>query len=165
MRRLALVFVGFVGGCQFVTGDYTVGPSVFSSSGADAATDGVGKVDGHEDGGSSGSGSSGSGSGGSDTCTADTSLTCDAGFDGYTCTGSATPDPAYICSHGSAGYCCITNWTDSMCVGDGSIAGCVYPSVGFKCSTSESPAASDTQLMCSSGSAEPNGISTDFCCQ
>jgi hypothetical protein len=162
MRRLALVFVALVGGCQFVTGDYTVG-SVFSSSGADAATDGAGKVDGHEDTGTgSSSGSSGSSSGGSDTCTADTSLTCDAGFDGYTCTGNATPDPAYICSHGSADYCCITNWTDSACVGDDSI-GCEYPAVGFKCSTSDSPATSDTQLTCSSGTTI--GISTDFCCQ
>jgi len=162
MLRLALALVTLVGGCQFVTGDYTVDGSVFSGSGAD----GAGKVDGHEDsGGSSGSSSSGSGSssGGSDTCTADNSLTCEVGFDGYRCAGSATPDPAYICSHGSAGYCCITNWTDSACVGV--IVGCSYPAVGFKCSTGESPAASDTQLSCSSGVLDPNGMSTDFCCQ
>jgi hypothetical protein len=121
---------------------------------------------------SGGSGSSGGSSGGgTPTCSADSSLQCDAGSDGYSCDSGAaiaTDDPNYICSDptqmsdGSSGYCCITNFSGGTCTQDDSVTGgCAYPSIGFTCTGSDSPSDADSSLTCS----VPGGNGMQFCCQ
>jgi hypothetical protein len=105
------------------------------------------------------------------TCAADSSVACEAGASGYSCTGSDTPaqsDGSLVCSTGTAGsgdtrYCCVA-WTSASCGQDASVQGCAYPSVGFACSGSSSPSQIDTSLTCSDPTAGANG-ETLYCCQ
>jgi hypothetical protein len=126
-------------------------------------------------GGSGGSsGSSGGSSGGTTpSCDADSSLSCEMGSTGYTCTDGATiasDDPTFICSDptmmsdGSNGYCCIMALpSSSTCSQDDSVTGCQDPSIGFSCTGSDTPSDADSSLNCSTGT--PDGSNTDYCCQ
>ncbi len=103
------------------------------------------------------------------TCMMDTSVTgCQGGATGYSCTGTDTPDQSdtsLACSTPTANgssmdYCCITN-TSTTCNQDSTVM-CQAGSYGFTCTGSDSPAASDTSLTCSTGTA--NGSNTTYCC-
>jgi hypothetical protein len=120
---------------------------------------------------SSGGGSSG---GGGDSCTADSSLSCDAGATGVDCPSGVTPDSSFgICSDpsgqsdGSDGYCCVSGETFSDCTQDDSVtATCDYPSFGFSCSSgSPDPSTDDTSLTCSTPTTDPNTGNDLYCCQ
>jgi len=123
---------------------------------------------------SSGGGSSGSSSGGPDGCATDSTLACDAGTIGMDCTGNTNPEaviPGYVCSppvtqsDGTLGYCCAGGFAGSTCAGDVSVAGCVYPSVGFSCTGSDTPDQADAALNCSAGVVDPQTGDTLYCCQ
>jgi hypothetical protein len=103
-------------------------------------------------------------------CIADGSVTgCVAGSTGYSCTGTATPDPALNCSTGAPGttsgttiYCCGATSGPGTCASDASVTGCAGGSTGYSCTGVTRPDA-DGSLQCSSGVAGVNG-STDYCC-
>src|SRR5271167_3758029 len=78
------------------------------------------------------------------TCAPDDVVTMKCtGGNGYSCTGSDTPDetdPTLICSVGEplsgdeTGYCCVTAFASTVtCAPDPTVAGCVSPSIGFSC--------------------------------
>jgi hypothetical protein len=100
----------------------------------------------------------------------DSTVTCTGSAQGWSCTGSDTPDQdnqGLDCSTGTAGsgntqYCCIT-FTSSTCSQDSSVAGCESGSYGFSCSGSDTPQQADTSLNCSAGTAGENGA-TLYCC-
>jgi hypothetical protein len=113
--------------------------------------------------------------GGGGACTADPTLACDPGTDGWTCT-SGTAVPAangvdYICSvpqKDSAGndtYCCATTtFAPGTCTADPTVAGCAFPSLGFSCAGTDTPDQTDSSLVCSTGTADPATGDTLFCC-
>jgi hypothetical protein len=121
-----------------------------------------------------GGGSSSSGSTGG-ACAVDSSLACDPGSDGISCpAGGDNPEadfPGYICSapspqaDGSDGFCCATGFTSSTCTQDASVSGCVYPSVGFSCSGTDTPDQADPSLNCSSATIDPNTGDSLYCCE
>ena len=143
-------------------GDPTLVCSVPGGTGTQfCCTDGTTVVTGGSSGGGSGGGSGGT----MPTCAADSSLTCDAGSTGYTCTGGAvigTDDPTFICSDptamqdGTNGQCCITTFTDSSCQADSSLQ-CEEPSIGFSCATGDNPMDSDPTLNCSVPAGDSSG--------
>jgi hypothetical protein len=107
------------------------------------------------------------------TCGADASVTgCGGGSAGYSCNGSATPDPSSLwCSEGIAAtggftwYCCVpTPTVTTTCVQDTNVS-CPTPgSFGFACSGTDTPADADATLTCSAGIAGDAG-NTLYCCQ
>ncbi|HEY1691857.1 MAG TPA: hypothetical protein VGG39_06830 [Polyangiaceae bacterium] len=123
-------------------------------------------------GGSSGGTSSGGSTGGG--CSADGSLTCDAGATGVSCDSGTTPDAGTygICSDpspqadGSDGFCCVDE-TFSDCTEDDTVtASCDYPSFGFSCSSgSPDPSTDDSSLTCSDAVTDPNTGNDLYCCQ
>jgi hypothetical protein len=114
------------------------------------------------------------------TCAQDPTVsTCATGTAGYSCTGSDAPDesdPTLSCSigvpdtgtAGSTDYCCLTGETFAAgtCGQDDTITSiCTTAgSFGFKCAASDTPDQTDSTLTCSSGVADADGTSTDFCC-
>jgi hypothetical protein len=132
------------------------------------------------------SSSSDSGTGGGDDsggnlppptgCTADDTLDCSGGGTGFACDAGDNPeaeDATYTCSvptpNGSEDdFCCFTGFSGgSTCTADdGLTAACPDPdSYGFVCGDpSDDPTSLDGSLNCSSGVADPDGTSTDFCC-
>ena len=105
------------------------------------------------------------------SCSQDPSVVgCIAGADGYSCSGTDSPDDgdsALSCSSGTASgdltlYCCVETSTVAGCAQDSSIVGCTGASIGFSCTGTAEPAQSDSSLVCSTGTA--SGDATLFCC-
>src|SRR5579863_2972465 len=107
-----------------------------------------------------------------DTCSASSSVVCNPGEDGFSCTGSATPAAADgTCSAGpSAGdYCCSSGGATIVittgCSMDSSVAGCASPSTGYSCTGTVPPDEMDPTLSCSIGVVDPT-VAADlvYCC-
>jgi hypothetical protein len=107
---------------------------------------------------------------GSDTCMQDQTVTCTGSAQGWSCTGSDTPDQdqtGLVCSTGTAGngdtqYCCIP-FTSTTCMQDSTVQGCQAGSYGFSCTGTDTPSQNDSSLDCSTGTAGNNG-ETLYCC-
>jgi hypothetical protein len=102
-------------------------------------------------------------------CMQDSTLTCNSGAVGYSCTGTDTPNqPTLICATGSpagggkTGYCCV-DYSSSNCKPDLALQGCVAGSFGFRCTGSSTPSATDPSVICSTGTAGLGGV-TSYCC-
>jgi len=105
------------------------------------------------------------------SCSADSTVTCGDGADGYSCTSTDAPDdsdPTLECSIGvldgaNTDYCCLGStysWGASSCGQDDSVT-CPTPgSFGFSCSGTDTPDMTDSTLTCTAGTSDP----TDFCC-
>jgi hypothetical protein len=125
---------------------------------------------------SSGSSSSSSGIGSIPGCTADDSLSCAAGSDGWTCDAGVNPesaDPTATCStpvSDSSGdhYCCFAGFTGTpdTCAQDDEITSvCPDPtSFGFVCASGDTPSNYDSSLSCSGSTPDADGVHDDFCC-
>ena len=104
------------------------------------------------------------------TCMQDPTVTCTGSAQGWSCTGSDTPDQdqtGLVCSTGTAGsgntaYCCIP-FTSTTCMQDSTVQGCQSGSYGFSCTGTDSPSQSDSSLTCSTGTAGTGG-ETLYCC-
>jgi hypothetical protein len=108
-------------------------------------------------------------------CTADSTLNCEPGSDGYSCDTADRPeteDPSLVCSddatpdsNGNLDYCCITFATSSStCTEDDSVtATCEFPSYGFSCATGDDPTSLDSSLNCSTPTTLSDG-SDGYCC-
>jgi hypothetical protein len=129
----------------------------------------------------SGSGSSsGSSSGGTPPpgCTPDDTLGCTGNAQGFSCAPGDNPEaedstlscgsPQTDATTGGDDYCCFT-WTSSTsCAPDDTITAVCpqFDSYGYKCaSPTDDPTSLDASLNCSSGVADADGTSTDFCCK
>ncbi len=107
------------------------------------------------------------------TCAADNTVTgCTGNATGYSCSSTDTPsqaDATLTCGAGIAGangltdYCCQVTGA-ATCAVDSSVTGCAGGSVGYSCTGSDPPSASDSNLTCSTGVAGANGL-TDYCCE
>ncbi len=127
--------------------------------------------------GSSG-GSSGSGSGvvAPAGCTADGTVSCAPGTDGYSCDAGDNPeveDPTLSCSTPVASgsedlYCCYTGFTGDPSTfepDDGLTQACPDPtSYGYVCASGDDPSSYDASLTCSDSVPDPDGVHDDFCC-
>jgi hypothetical protein len=119
---------------------------------------------------------SGSSSGGIPAgCTADSSVSCTSGSDGYSCAAGDNPeveDPTLSCSTPTASgpddlYCCYSGgtWSSSTCVPDDTITSiCPDPTTyGYQCAAGDNPVTYDSSLTnCSQPT--PDGSFDDFCC-
>jgi len=129
-------------------------------------------------GGGSGGGS-GSSSGGTipNGCTADDSLDCVGGADGYSCASGDNPeeeDTTLSCStpttdsSGNDTYCCYGGgtWSDTTCEPDDDLTSvCPDPtSYGYQCDTGDDPTSYDSTLNCSTNTPDPDGVHDDYCC-
>lgn len=108
------------------------------------------------------------------SCAADTTVTgCATGSAGYSCSGVARPDAdgTLQCSSGvptadgaSTAYCCYSAPTaTSTCTVDSTVTGCTGGSYGFACTGTDTPADSNTSLVCGPGAAGNDG-NTLYCC-
>jgi hypothetical protein len=52
----------------------------------------------------------------------------------------------------------------SSCVPDSTVQGCAGGTIGYSCTGGDTPQQSDSSLTCGSGTTDPNGVSTDYCC-
>lgn len=103
-------------------------------------------------------------------CNADTSVSCPSGANGYSCTGSQTPestDSSLDCGPGTADgantdYCCVALTSGTTCSEDSTVQGCVAGSYGFSCTGSDTPDQGDSSLDCSTGT--PGNGDTLYCC-
>ena len=125
-----------------------------------------------------GGSSSGSGSGGGlpTGCTADDTLGCTTGAQGYACAigdNPETEDPSLSCSTpalaaGEDDYCCYTGFTGSSttCYADDSLTSvCPDPtSYGYVCAAGDDPTSYDASLNCSAAVPDADGVHDDFCC-
>jgi hypothetical protein len=102
-------------------------------------------------------------------CVIDTTLGC-VESSGYSCTGGVRPDTtdqSLVCSAGVAGpsaderYCCVG--VTGTCAADPNVAGCTAGSYGFSCTGADTPAETQTSLVCSSATRGPNDESL-YCC-
>jgi hypothetical protein len=125
-----------------------------------------------------GTSSSSSSSGGAPPsgCTADSTLGCTTGADGYACAigdNPETEDPTLSCStpalaSGEDDYCCYSGFTgdSTTCApDDGLTQACPDPtSYGYICASGDDPTSYDSSLNCSGSVADPDGVHDDFCC-
>jgi hypothetical protein len=112
------------------------------------------------------------------SCSTDSSVTgCASPSVGYSCTSTDAPDdsdPTIECSvgvpdatAGTTDYCCLIGETFAAgtCAQDDTVGDCTTAgSYGFKCAASDTPDQTDATLTCSTGVADSDGTSTDFCC-
>jgi hypothetical protein len=130
----------------------------------------------------SGSSSSSGGSSGGTVpanCTADSSVDCSGGGDGFSCDSGDNPeneDPTLSCStpqpdptSGLDDFCCFTGFTGSSttCTADDNLTTqCPdADSYGYQCADpNDDPTSLDSSLTCSGGVPDPDGTDTDFCC-
>jgi hypothetical protein len=126
----------------------------------------------------SGGGSSTSSSGGSvpTGCTADDSLNCDGGGDGYSCDSGDNPeeeDDTLSCSDSTPDpdgvhddFCCITGFdgSSSTCVADDTLDCTAGDAYGYQCDSGDDPTSLDSSLTCSDSTPDPDGVHDDFCC-
>lgn len=105
------------------------------------------------------------------TCSLDPSVDCSSiggGYDGYTCTGTDTPDQDFSVScaaaannsDGSTSYCCAGG-TDT-CAPDATVS-CNGQGDGYTCTGSDTPAQDFSGIQCGSSTRNPDG-STSYCC-
>jgi hypothetical protein len=124
--------------------------------------------------GSSSSSGGGSGGGPPAGCTADSTLDCSGGADGYSCAAGDNPgDATLACStpvaqpDGTDGYCCFA-WTLGPidCTPDDELTSLCpdADSYGFQCQSGGGPAWLDASLICSAGVSDPDGVHQDYCC-
>jgi len=131
----------------------------------------------------SGSGS-GSGSGSSSGsvpagCTADVTLNCSGGANGYSCETGVNPEaenrtlscstPQVGAAGGTDDYCCFTApaaFGSTTCVPDDDLTSvCPDPdSYGYQCDAGDAPQDYDVLLSCSAPTPDANGVQDDFCC-
>jgi hypothetical protein len=107
-------------------------------------------------------------------CTVDNSLACVNGAQGFRCAAGDNPeveDSSLSCSvpqpDGPDDDFCCFQWTfgTSSCRPDNTItAACSFPSFGYQCAAGDDPTSLDSSLNCSVGVLDPDGVSTDFCC-
>jgi len=110
-------------------------------------------------------------------CTADSTVDCSGGGDGFSCAAGDNPeveDTSLSCSTPTADganddYCCFTFTAGSTttCVADDDLnSACPdADSYGYQCaSASDDPTSLDKSLTCSNGVADADGTDTDFCC-
>jgi hypothetical protein len=129
--------------------------------------------------GSSSGGGSGSSSGGTipNGCTADSTLDCVGGADGYSCTSGDNPeeeDTTLSCStpvtdsDGNDDYCCYGGgtWSSTTCEPDDDLTSvCPDPtSYGYQCDSGDDPTSYDSTLNCSTNTPDPDGVHDDYCC-
>ncbi len=109
-------------------------------------------------------------------CTADDTVACTGGSEGFTCAAGANPEiigPSLSCSEpviGSTGtdaYCCF-KWTYgvSSCTPDDELtAACPSGSYAYQCnSPGDEPTSLDPSLHCGAPKPDFDGRNTDFCC-
>jgi hypothetical protein len=109
-------------------------------------------------------------------CTADTTISCSGGAEGFTCAAGDNPEsvgPSVSCStpvlspSGSDQYCCF-RWTygTSSCTPDDILtAACASGSYGYQCvDAADDPTSLDPGLHCSAPTPDFDGRNTDFCC-
>jgi hypothetical protein len=107
-------------------------------------------------------------------CSADSSVVCQSGADGWSCAPGDNPEAeqsGLSCStpatlpDGSDGYCCFA-WTygTSTCTPDDTIR-CDPYSYGYRCAIGDEPTSLDSSLNCSVPTPDPDGTENDFCCQ
>ena len=103
-------------------------------------------------------------------CAEDSTVTaaCKQGT-GFSCTGSATPDQSsLVCSTGTTSgsatdFCCVPfAQSSSTCTQDSAVMGCQAGSLGFSCTGTDTPAQSNSNLVCSTPTA--SGGKMLFCC-
>jgi hypothetical protein len=108
-------------------------------------------------------------------CSANPGLACPV-F-GLSCSAGTTPEavmPGVACgslatdTSGNADYCCF-QWLpapQATCVPDQGLALCdsSTPFYGFQCEGTEDPTATSSDLTCSDGQPDADGIHTDYCC-
>jgi hypothetical protein len=103
-------------------------------------------------------------------CVVDTSVSCTPDASGYSCTGGVRPDAtdqSLVCSTGVLGpsaderYCCIG--VTGTCAADPNITGCAAGSHGFSCTGADTPARTQTSLVCSSATRGANNELL-YCC-
>lgn len=104
-------------------------------------------------------------------CSADRSIVgCTGASIGFTCSGSADPaqgNPSLVCSTGTASggstlYCCASYAATGSCSADTTVTGCQGNSIGFSCTSSDTPDQVNSSLVCSTGT--PGNGATDYCC-
>jgi hypothetical protein len=106
------------------------------------------------------------------TCARDATVaSCAPGSYGFSCTGADAPqqaDSSLNCSQGVPGnagstlYCCSFGATAGTCAADSNVTGCQAGSSGYSCTGVDTPAQSDSSLVCSEGA--PGNGNTEYCC-
>jgi hypothetical protein len=108
-------------------------------------------------------------------CTADTTIDCSGGGDGFACDAGDNPeaeDTTLSCSTPTANgseddFCCFTftSSTSTCSADDGLTAVCPdADSYGYVCAAGDDPTSLDGSLNCSDGVPDSDGTDTDFCC-
>jgi hypothetical protein len=129
------------------------------------------------------SGSSGGSSGGTvitttiNGCTADTSVDCSGGGEGFSCDAGDNPEvedttDSLSCSTPTANgseddFCCFvfTGGSSTTCTADDTITCPDSDSYGYLCAdASDDPTSLDASLNCSTPVTDSDGTSSDFCC-
>jgi hypothetical protein len=108
-------------------------------------------------------------------CTANGTLLCTGNAFGYTCAAGDNPEvenPNLSCSTpqpdgANDDFCCF-DWTYGFgtCTPDDELTA-VCPaadSYGYQCASGDNPATLDSNLVCSTPEADPDGVHDDFCC-
>jgi hypothetical protein len=111
------------------------------------------------------------GVGATSQCVVDDLAGCGDGSTGYSCTNGVLPsatDPSLSCGAGVTGndgdelYCCIAG-TASSCARDMTVAGCTGGSLGYSCTSIDTPTQSNPLLDCSTPTPGVDGSSL-YCC-
>jgi hypothetical protein len=107
----------------------------------------------------------------SSSCSYSSAITCGAGQNGYTCTGTDSPssfDSTLVCEaqpqSGANVYCCIADagTTSSSCTEEPD-GGCTGSANFFVCPASTTPIAIDPTLNCSAPTVLSGGFAS-YCC-
>jgi hypothetical protein len=108
-------------------------------------------------------------------CTADPTVDCSGGGDGFTCPASDNPEvvgPGLSCSEpvispgGNDTYCCFQWKYATTCTPDDDLtAACSSGSFGYQCTdATDDPTSLDPSLTCGAPKPDFDGRNTDFCC-
>jgi hypothetical protein len=129
---------------------------------------------------SSSSSSSGSGSGSSSGvptgCTADSTIDCSGGGDGYSCDSGDNPEAEeddLSCSDSTPDadgvhddFCCISfTGSSTTCVADDELTCPSDDAYGYQCDSGDDPSTLDSSLNCSTNTPDPDGVHDDYCCE
>ncbi len=98
------------------------------------------------------------------TCAADTTVACEMGATGYSCTGTDTPwqgTASLLCEttvvNGVTGYCCVNS--GNSCLQATPITDCTQGAFGVACTGADDPMTANASLACA---ADPGAMG--FCC-
>jgi hypothetical protein len=110
-------------------------------------------------------------------CTADPSIDCVGGADGFACPTGDNPGAAgtaFSCSapqldpDGVHDDCCCIPWPygAASCTPDDDLASACPDAepYGYQCQKGEDPTMLDSSLTCAARTPDPDGVHTDFCC-